>query len=181
MRVEKHFVATCHKRLYGRGVEAPPSTLVRTLFERLNDHDLDAMRPFAAEDEFQDLPMVGHIEGRDAVFAHFAAVLAALPDIHFDIEQVIGEGETVIAVWRLTGTFSGAPFYGVAATGRRIDIRGMDNFTIRDGKVASVFAAYDSMDFAIQAGLLPAIDSPAQRAMVLAINAMTALRRRVRR
>jgi steroid delta-isomerase-like uncharacterized protein len=161
-------------------VEASPITLVHTLFEHLNAHDLDAMRPFAAEDEFQDLPMVGHIEGRDAVFEHFAAVLAALPDIHFDLERVTGEGETVFVSWRLTGTFIGAPFYGVAATGRPIDIRGMDRFTIRDGKVASVFAAYDSMDFAIQAGLLPAIGSPPQRAMVLAINAITALRRRMR-
>ncbi|HEX3735980.1 MAG TPA: ester cyclase [Solirubrobacterales bacterium] len=158
-----------------------PSTLVRTLFERLNEHDLDGMRPFAAEDEFQDLPMVGHIEGRDAVFEHFAAVLAALPDIHFDVEHVLGEGETVVVSWRLTGTFAGAPFYGVAATGRSIDIRGMDRFTIREGKVASVFAAYDSMDFAIQAGLLPAIGSPAQRAMVVAINAWNTLRRLLHR
>jgi steroid delta-isomerase-like uncharacterized protein len=162
-------------------VDTSATTLVRTLFDHLNARDLDAMRPHAAEDEVQDLPMVGHIEGRDAVFEHFEAVIAALPDIHFDIEQVIGEGETVIAVWRLTGTFSGAPFYGVAATGRRIDIRGMDKFTIRGGKVVAVFAAYDSMDFSIQAGLLPPMESPAQRAMVHAINAVTAVRRRVGR
>lgn len=155
--------------------------LVRALFEHLNDHDLSGMVPFAAEDEFQDLPMVGHIEGRDAVFEHFAAVLAALPDIHFELERVVGEGETVFVAWRLTGTFSGEPFYGVKATGRPIDVRGVDKFTIRDGKVASVFAAYDSMDFAIQAGMLPAIGSPAQRVMVHAINTLTALRRRVRR
>lgn len=159
----------------------PPGTLVHTLFELLNEHDLDGMRPFAAEDEFQDLPMVGHVEGRDAVFEHFAAVLAALPDIHFDLERVVEDGETVYVTWRLTGTFAGAPFYGVTATGRAIDIRGIDRFTIRDGMVVSVFAGYDSMDFAIQAGLLPAIGSPWQRAMVLMINAFTALRRRVRR
>ncbi len=162
-------------------MEASPSTLVRTLFERLNEHDLDGMRPYAAEDEFQDLPMVGHLEGRDAVFEHFAAVLAALPDIHFELEKVVGEGETVFVAWRLTGTFTGEHFYGVAATGRRIDIRGMDRFTIRDGQVVAVFAAYDSMDFAIQAGLLPPMESLAQRAMVLAINVLTAMRRRARR
>jgi uncharacterized radical SAM superfamily Fe-S cluster-containing enzyme len=47
-------------------VDASPIALVRTLFEHLNAHDLGAMVPHAAEDEFQDLPMVGHIEGRDA-------------------------------------------------------------------------------------------------------------------
>jgi predicted ester cyclase len=136
----------CHKLLY-KGVNASPSTL----FECLNEHDLSGMLPFAAEDEFQDLPMVGHLEGRDTVFEHFAAVITALPDIHFDIEQIVGEGETVFVAWRLTGTFSGAPFYGMEATGRPIDVRGMDKFTVREGKVASVFAAYDSMDFDIQA------------------------------
>jgi steroid delta-isomerase-like uncharacterized protein len=162
-------------------MEASPAALIRTLFDHLNAQDLEAMRPLAAEDEFQDLPMVGHIEGRDAVFEHFAAVLASIPDIHFDLDRVVGEGETVFVSWRLTGTFTGAPFYGVKATGRRIDIRGMDRFTIRTGKVTSVFAAYDSMDFAIQSGLLPPIDSPAQRAMVHAINAWTTTRRRLRR
>jgi predicted ester cyclase len=162
-------------------MNASPSALVRSLFEHLNDHDLDGMLPYAAEDEFQDLPMVGHLEGRGAVFEHFAAVLAALPDIHFDLEQVVAEGETVFVAWRLTGRFSGAPFYGVAATGRPIDIRGVDRFTVREGKVTSVFAAYDSMNFAIQAGLLPAIGSPANRAMIHAINARTAVRRRLRR
>ena len=87
--------------------------------------DLDAMRPHAAEDEFQDLPMVGHIEGREAVFEHFEAVLAALPDIHFDLDRVVGDEETVFASWRLTATFTGAPFYGVRATGRRIDWPGL--------------------------------------------------------
>ena len=158
-----------------------PTELVRRLFDHLNDHDLEAMRPYAAEDEFQDLPMVGHIEGREAVFEHFAAVIASLPDIHFDLEHVVGQDEIVFVSWRLTGTFTGEPFYGVAATGRSIDIRGVDRFTIRDGRVASVFAAYDSMDFAIQAGLLPAIGSPANRAMVHAINVRTAARRLLRR
>lgn len=94
--------------------------------------------------------------------------------------EVASEGETVFAFWRLTGTFTGAAFYGVTATGRSIDIRGMDRFTVCDGKIVPVFAAYDSMDFAIQCGPLPAIDSPAQRAMVLAINAWTAARRLLR-
>jgi hypothetical protein len=73
--------------------DVPPTTLVCTLFHHLNEGDLDAMRPHAAEDEFQDLP----------------------------------DGP-----WRLTGTFTGAPFYGVTVTGRRIDIRDIDRFTIGD-------------------------------------------------
>lgn len=150
-----------------------PSAIVRTVFERLNEHDLEGMLPFAAEDEFQDLPMVGRIEGRDAVFVHFAAVLASLPDIHFELEQVVADGETVIVAWRLTATFTGAPYYGSMATGRPIDIRGMDRFTVRDGRIISVFAAYDSIDFAVQAGLLPPIGSPSQRAIVHAINVRT--------
>jgi hypothetical protein len=47
--------------------------------------------------------------------------------------------------------------------------------------VVAVFAAYDSMDFSIQAGLLPPMESRRQRAMVMAINALTAVRRRLRR
>lgn len=158
-----------------------PSAVVRAVFERLNEHDLEGMLTFAADDEFQDLPMVGRIEGRNAIFEHFAAVLASLPDIHFDLEQVVTEDETVIVAWRLTATFTGPPYYGSVATNRPIDIRGMDRFTVRDGTITSVFAAYDSMDFAIQAGLLPPIGSSSQRAMVHLINVRTRVRRLLRR
>jgi hypothetical protein len=82
----------------------------------------------------------------------------------------------VFAHWHLTGTLTGAPFLGIEATGRAVDLRGTDCFTVRDGKVAAGFVAYDGITFAVQAGILPALDSPLGRAMTVATNVMTCVK-----
>ena len=51
-------------------------------------------------------------------------VREAFPDLHFEIEEMIAEGDTVVARWTLTGTHTG-PFLGVAPTGRKIRVGGM--------------------------------------------------------
>lgn len=158
-----------------------PSEVIQTTFERLNAHDPDGVVERDAEDVIEDWAVVGRLEGRTAVRDHFASVFAAVPDIHIDIERMVAEGDAVFVHWHLTGTFTGAAFNGIAATGRGIDIRGNDYFTVRDGKIVSGFIAYDGMDYAIQAGLLPPAGTAADRVMKAGANAATAVRRRLRR
>jgi steroid delta-isomerase-like uncharacterized protein len=158
-----------------------PSALVETIFERLNDRDADALLPFAAEDLVETWPIVGRLEGGTAVRDHFAAMFAAMPDFHIDVERMAAEAETVFVHWHVTGTFTGAPFLGIEATGRPIDLRGTDCFTIRDGKVAANFIAYDGMEFAVQAGLLPPHGSRMDHAMTVALNLLTRGRKLLRR
>ncbi|MFZ0383736.1 MAG: ester cyclase [Solirubrobacteraceae bacterium] len=94
---------------------------------------------------------------------------------------VAADGETVFVHWHLTGTFSGSPFQGVEATGHSIDIRGNDCFTIRAGKVAANFIAYDGMTFAVQAGVLPPHGSRLDQIMTAATNLITRARKHIPR
>jgi steroid delta-isomerase-like uncharacterized protein len=158
-----------------------PSEVIRTAFERLNAHDADGIVECDAEDVVEDWPLVGRLDGRTAVRDHFASLFAAVPDLHLDIERMVAEGDAVFLHWHATGTFTGAAFNGIAATGRQIDIRGNDYFTVRDGKIASAFIAYDGMDYAIQAGVLPARGTAPDRVMTAAVNAVTAIRQRLHR
>lgn len=158
-----------------------PSALVETIFERLNDRDAESLREFAADDIVEVWPVVGRLEGQEAVKSHFAGIFAGLPDFHIEIERMAADGETVFAHWHMTGTFSGAPFLGIEPTGRVIDIRGTDCFTIRAGKVVANFIAYDGMTFAAQAGVLPEHGSRMDHAMTVAANWMTRARKKLRR
>ena len=81
----------------------------------------------------------------------------------------------------MTGTFTGAPFLGIEATGRSIDLRGTDCLTIRDERVVANFVAYDGMAFAVQAGILPRHGSRADHAMTAAVNWLTRARKQLRR
>lgn len=160
---------------------ATPTGVVREIFERLNDRDVDTLVPFASGDVVEVWPLVGRLDGKAAVKGHFAAIFAAMPDFHIDVERMAASGETVFVHWHLRGTFTGAPFLGFEATGRSIDIRGTDCFTVRDEKVVANFIAYDGMTFAIQAGILPPRGSRMDRAMTVAANWMTRARRRLGR
>jgi steroid delta-isomerase-like uncharacterized protein len=70
---------------------------------------------------------------------------AAFPDHHNEIEELLAEGDRSVAV-RLTdrGTFTGQPFLGVAATGRRFEIVAMEWFHFTSGKISVRWAARDS-------------------------------------
>jgi predicted ester cyclase len=56
------------------------------------------------------------------------------PDIHFEEEELVAEGDKVILRWRMTGTHRG-PLFGRAATGRRITAVGHEIVTLQDGLI----------------------------------------------
>lgn len=159
---------------------ASPAEVIETVFERLNDRDVNTLLPLGSKDEVVDWPIVGRVEGQAANLEYWASVFAALPDFHIEVERMATDDEAVFVHWHMTGTFNGEPFQGIAATGRAIDLRGTDYFTVRGGKIATVFVAYDAMGFAIQAGILPARGTLADRVMTAALNTITAVRRRLR-
>ena len=136
--------------------DTSPSEVIQTVFEHLNERDADVVLRFGAEDEVSHWPVVGRLEGRTAVRDRFASMFAAFPNLRVSVERLVADGEAVFVHWHMTGKFTGAALNGIAPTGKSIDIRGTDYFTVRDGKIVSAFIAYDGMDFAAQIGALPA-------------------------
>lgn len=153
-----------------------PGELIATVFEHLDRHDVDGLGPLAADDIAEEWPMFGRLEGRAAVMEHFRALFAALPDLRLEVLRTASAGETVFVHWRATGTFTGTPLLGIRATGRTIDLHGTDCFTVRDGKVADNFVAFDGMAFATQAGVLPRHGSLGDRMMTSTVNARTRMK-----
>lgn len=92
-----------------------------------------------------------------------------------------GLGQVVVQWWG-GGTFTGSPFQGINATGRRIEIRGCDVIRLAsDGRVVSNTVYYDGAAFARQIGMLPMMGSRADRLVTRGFNAFTGLRRRIGR
>lgn len=61
---------------------------------------------------------------------------AAIPDRVDVIEDIIADGNQVGLLFRVTGTHSGN-FYGIPATGRKIDVYEAGLFTLTDGRITS--------------------------------------------
>jgi predicted ester cyclase len=91
--------------------------------------------------------------GREAFRAQWRRWMAAFPDLHFELVDMIAEGEQVLTRWTLTGTHSGAPFMGVEPTGTKIKVEGMSFDRIIDGMCVEGFDGWDGIGIRRQLGL----------------------------
>jgi steroid delta-isomerase-like uncharacterized protein len=159
--------------------EATNSELVRWAFERLNEHDVTPLKQFWTADTVERFPD-RTCRGPEEIARYFEDAFAAIPDFHMEILAIAEQGEDVFVHWRLTGTHEG-PLLGIAPTGKKLTIDGMDHFVIGDGSVRSNFIVFDQMQYARQIGMMPPDGSSADKAVKGAFNARTRLVRAARR
>jgi len=109
--------------------------------------------------------------GRAEVRAFMQDSWRSFPDLRFsepDPPFLVEQDDRVAWGWRMQGTFSGAPIDppGFAPTHRAMDVRGIDEWLMRDGRIAHYRALYDMNDLATQLGIVPEPGSGAEKAMV---------------
>lgn len=149
----------------------------RSYFDAVGRRDVDGMIEHWREDGVVDLVPIGVLRGVDEIAAFFRELFAAFPDAETTVTRVAAGQNEVAVEWRMSATFTGGSFQGIEPTGRPVELRGVDMIEVADGKNVTNTAYYDGMAFARGAGLLPAQDSGAERAMRGAVNAATKLRR----
>jgi steroid delta-isomerase-like uncharacterized protein len=79
------------------------------------------------------------------------AFRAAFPDLVFDVEIVIAEGDYVTARWTASGTHAG-PWGDVDATGRLVTFSGVNIFRFERGLVAEIWNHRDDLGLQEQLG-----------------------------
>jgi glyoxylase-like metal-dependent hydrolase (beta-lactamase superfamily II)/predicted ester cyclase len=115
----------------------------------------------------------------DGVRAFLRGILDPVPDLRLEVVEKTIQGERAAYRYRVTGTFAGAPFQGVEATGARVDFEGIDILKVRGGLIVGNDAIVDGVTMARQIGLLPERDSKADRRMTALFNRRTRAARRV--
>src|SRR5687768_7986767 len=109
------------------------SELVRTAVDAINARDFDALRAKWSPDIHLRFP-TEECHGADQTVAYFQRAFDAMPDLRLEIEALAEEGSTVFMRWHMTGHHTGATWNGIAASGRRVEVDGMDHFELRDGR-----------------------------------------------
>jgi steroid delta-isomerase-like uncharacterized protein len=156
-----------------------PAEVAATIFESLQRRDLDAVARLQHDDIVDDFVAVGVYRGKPAVRGFFGELFAAVPDLTLTAVRILADDQHATVQWQITGTFTGGPFQGVHATGRRVELQGVDVMHIVDGLLVDNTIYYDGLSFARQIGMLPSAGSGADRAMTAAFNAQTDLRRKL--
>jgi steroid delta-isomerase-like uncharacterized protein len=148
-----------------------------------NSCDTDAMAQLVTEDiVWADPALPEPARGVAAVQEFMRTSFRAFPDLRFgepDPPALAVTGDVVLWSWYMEGTNRGAidpP--GFAPTGRRMRADGVDQWTMRDGRIARYRAFYDMNDVARQLGIVPPQGSRAERGMVALQRLQARLRRR---
>ena len=88
---------------------------------------------------------------------NFAGLLAAFPDFHRTMEDIIAEGDKVVARYTATGTHRGE-FMGTQATGRQVKFAWITIYRIAHGKVAEEWLLFDGLGHMRQIGATTSLE-----------------------
>jgi C-1 hydroxylase len=125
--------------------------LVRKWFEALSRHDADSAADMVTSDFVHNSSTN---QGREGVRAELDYWFSAFPDASVSVEDLIAEGDRVVARVTSSGTHGGE-FMGAPATGKRISVQEVDILRIENGRIAEAWAAVDFYGMLTQLGLLP--------------------------
>jgi len=110
--------------------QASVATL-RAVLDAFNAHDLDLIMTFFTADCVLDMPRGSdpwgsRYVGAAAVKEGLRSRFAGIPDVRYEDDTHFVAGNIGVSQWTLRGTSTG---------GERIEVRGCDFFTFRDGKI----------------------------------------------
>jgi predicted ester cyclase len=140
-------------------IEENKETVRKTYEEGMNGGDIDYLDQVFTQDYVAHFPgkppVVGLSEAKKAI----GPFLAAFPDAVYKIEDMIAEGDRVVARWTARGTHLGEfqgipPEVTVPPTGRPVAFAATDIYRMVDGKVAEEWNTIEQLDLLVQIGAL---------------------------
>ncbi|WP_030906516.1 ester cyclase [Streptomyces sp. NRRL F-5126] len=95
----------------------------------------------------------GQASDREGVRATMSALHAAFSDLTVGVLHCVGDGD-LVATHKVFGGRHTGPWFGVPASGHRVEFRVMDLVRYRDGQMAEHWAVADAMTLLRQTGAL---------------------------
>ena len=123
------------------------------MYEDTWDRFLKGETDIVNEDRFQkDVVVVtaeGNLVGIEACKNYYMNYLTGFSDIEFTILEAIGQGDKLVKHWNFKGTHTG-DFFGMPASGNKLDLSGTTLVTMKDGKIAKEQDFFDVMSMVSQ-------------------------------
>jgi steroid delta-isomerase-like uncharacterized protein len=130
-----------------------PKTVVRRLYDDVvNAGNLDLMDELVADDFVEHEALPGMPSDREAPRKMFEMSRQAFPDFRMQVEDMIQEGDKVVARIRMLGTHEGE-FMGVPASGNQIDVAAIDIMQVRGDQIIAHWGVTDIASMMEQMGV----------------------------
>ena len=132
---------------------------ILSLFARRLDawrrHDAAALAADHTEDCTIDSPMAGTMAGRDSMRSVYQAWFTGFPDLTFDEEELIVDGDRVVQISTISGTDTGG-FMELPPTGNSFRNTAVFFYVLRGGQISQFRSVYDFIGVLVQIGTLKA-------------------------
>jgi steroid delta-isomerase-like uncharacterized protein len=134
--------------------ESNKEVIRKFLEEVINQNRMERADDLVVEDFVELDPLPGQRQGREGLKQVLGMMRAAFPDIHWVVEEMVAEGDTVVSRFTWTGTHRGE-FLGVPATGRSVVVKGVVIDQLAGGKMSKSRILMDSLGMMQQLGVMP--------------------------
>ncbi len=136
--------------------------VIHHFYQLLNMGQIDQIDSLFTEDYIDHNPQAPSpsLEGLKQLLV---MVTSGFPDFHITVDDMIDEGDRVVARLRLSGTHKGT-FLDIARTGKRVTATGLSIFRLEKRKIAEEWFIFDALGLAQQ---LRAAPSPTEQNKVV--------------
>lgn len=134
--------------------ETNKASMRRFYDEVFNKKNKAALDEFIAPNQVDHATPPGTPGGLAGAKQTVAMYLTAFPDLHFTVEDIIAEGDKVVARLSMHGTQQGA-FMGFPPTGKQATITAIDINRIVGGKSAEHWVEMNTLGLLQQLGAVP--------------------------
>jgi steroid delta-isomerase-like uncharacterized protein len=131
--------------------EASKAVVLRFFDEILGKKNMAAIDEVIADDYKNYFPGAPSPLGKADMSGALSMFFTAFPDMAVEVKSIIAEGDRVAVIGEITATHQGE-FQGVPPTGKRIAVRNLSQYRVRDGKLVEDYPGFNPMDIMEQIG-----------------------------
>lgn len=112
---------------------ADVEAVIQEYVDVCNSHDVSRY-PEIFADDYRLVSTAGATDGLAAFTGLMSAVYTAMPDLHYEIDEILVDGDNAVLRYHYTGTSTGS-FMGLPPSGNTVSCTGLEIDRIEDGKL----------------------------------------------
>lgn len=122
--------------------------------EAVNTGKFDLFQEAVSAENVDHDPAPGQVRGPEGYRTFFSGLRTAFPDLSVTLDTMVADDDSIAFAYTLTGTQDG-PLDGLAPTGRKVKIRGLQISKFKDGKMVERWGSSDELGMLQQLGAAP--------------------------
>jgi steroid delta-isomerase-like uncharacterized protein len=127
----------------------------KRFYDLINAGDVDRFIDLLADDFVEHEEMPGMPTGREGTRQLFKMLAAGFPDMNWDPQDILVDGDKAVSRVQFTGTNAGE-FMGMPATGKSVSVQVIDIVRFgEDGLAREHWGVFDMMGMMQQLGVAP--------------------------